>query len=116
MANYYHLPVYRESYRLLVEVYKRTETLGKSHKYTIGEEVKKRAFEVLLNIYRASRHQDKAPYLDKARDDIEYIRLSFRLLRDLGVVGSKNYVALNEHIESVSKQFAAWHKSQNTGH
>ena len=68
---------------------------------------------MVTEIYRANSSFDKKPHIKKAREKIETIRIFFRLTRDLGQVGLKKFVDINENIESVSKQLAAWERSQN---
>ena len=108
MRSYYHLDVYKSSYKLLTEVYKSFRNLNREYKYTIGEKVKERVFEVLVGIYRANRSKDKVACLHKALEDVEYIRLSLRLLRDLGVLSEKKFVRLMQISEDVLVQFEKW--------
>jgi hypothetical protein len=108
MSNYYHLDVYKSSYRLLVEIYRNLKNLSKEYKYTIGEKVKDKAFEILINIYKANKSKDKILYLDNALDNTEFIRLSLRLLRDLNVLNDNKFISLNEIIEDVFLQFKKW--------
>lgn len=110
MAEYYHLNVYKSSYKLLVEIYKNSKNFNKEYKYTIGEKIKEKSFEILLNIYRANRAKDKVVYINKALDDAEYLRLSIRLLRDLNVLNDVKFVTLNEILEDVALQFEKWGK------
>lgn len=89
MARYYDLEVYRAAYLLLVESYKSLRNLNKEYKYTIGEKVKERVFDILLEIYRIARAKEtnqKRLHVSNALDHVEYVRLSIRLLRDLGVL------------------------------
>jgi len=113
MSNYYHLNVYKASYKLLVELYKNLNNLNKEHKYTIGEKIKEKSFEIILNIYRANRVKQKVQFIDTALDDVEYIRLSLRLLRDLNVLNNKKFVSLNLIIEDVLLQFEKWRNYEN---
>ena len=108
MGNYYHLDVYKASYKLLVEIHKSFKNLNKEHKYTIGEKVKERVFEVLVGVYRANKAKNKTISLEKTLEDVEYIRLSLRLLRDLGVLNEDKYVRLIVIVEDVSVQFEKW--------
>ena len=41
MATYNHLPVYKVSYDLLVELFRFTKDFTREYKYTIGESIKK---------------------------------------------------------------------------
>lgn len=110
MADYYHLNVYKSSYKLLVEIYKGSKNFNKEYKYTLGEKIKERSFEVLLGIYRANKAKEKTLYIEKALDDVEYIRLSIRLLRDLNVLNESKFVALSKIVEDVAVQFEKWGK------
>jgi len=108
MADYYHLDVYKASYKLLVEVHKSFQNLNKEHKYTIGEKVKQRIFEILVGVYRANKLKNKEGALVKTLEDVEYVRLSLRLLRDLRVLNDKKYVRLMVLCEDVAVQFERW--------
>ena len=111
MTTYDNLPVYKESYDLLVALFKFTKEFGKEYKYTIGESIKKEVIEMITHIYRAnSVIEQRAMHIGAARENAEVIRLFLRLLRDLHQVDLKKFVLLNMKIESVSKQLHAWQK------
>jgi|SaaInl8_150m_RNA_FD_contig_31_1856272_length_1411_multi_13_in_0_out_0_1 hypothetical protein len=110
MADYYHLDVYKSSYKLLCELYISLKNLNKEHKYTIGEKIKERAFEVLLTIYSANELINKVPALSEALREVEYIRLAVRLLRDLNALNDKKFVNLSVIIDDVSSQFQKWRR------
>lgn len=112
MGTYNHLPVYKVSYDLLIEMFKTIKDFNREYKYTLGENIKKEAMEMITNIYRANSSFTKKPYIEKSREKIETIRMFFRLARDLGQVSLKRFVDLNEKIESISKQLTAWERSQ----
>ncbi|MBU4275043.1 four helix bundle protein [Patescibacteria group bacterium] len=112
MATYNHLPVYKASYDLLIDIFRAIKDFNREYKYTLGENIKREAMEMITNIYRANSSFSKRPYIEKAREKIETIRMFFRLTRDLGQVGLKRFVDINEKVESVSKQLTAWEKSQ----
>ena len=111
MAIYNHLPVYKESYELLVELFRFTKDFNREYKFTIGESIKKETIEMIRNIYRANSSYSKKAIIQSARENVETIRLFLRLLKDLKQVNLKKFVYLNEKIESVSKQLFAWQKS-----
>ena len=83
MAIYTNLPVYKTSYDFLVELFVITKEFNREYKYTLGENIKKESLEMIANIYRANSSQNKAPFIQKAREKIEAIRIFFRLTRDL---------------------------------
>lgn len=112
MAIYLYLPVYKESYDLIIDLFKIIKDFDREYKYTLGENVKKEAIEMVTSIYRANASFTKKPHIEKAREKIETIRIFFRLARDLRQVGLKRFVDVNEKIENVSKQLTAWQRSQ----
>lgn len=111
MATYDNLPVYKESYDLLVALFKFTKDFGKEYKYTLGESIKKEVVEMITHIYRAnSVIEGRAVRIGSARENVEVIRLFLRLLRDLRQIDLDKFILLNMKIESVSKQLFAWQK------
>ena len=85
----------------------------REYKYTIGESIKKETIEAITNIYRANSKRDKRENLEKARENIEVIRLYVRLLKDLHQISTKQLVYVNSYIENISKQLNGWYKAQN---
>ena len=112
MAIYLYLPVYKASYDLVLEMFGAVKDFNREYKYTLGENIKKEAIEMITDIFRANSNFSKKPHLEKAREKIETIRIFFRLTRDLRQVGLKRFVDINEKIENVSKQLTAWERSQ----
>lgn len=111
MAIYDNLPVYKASYDLLVELFRLTKNFSREWKFTVGEEIKKETIEMIINIYRANSKMEKDEKIQKARENVETIRLLLRLLKDLKQVSLERFINLNEKIESVSKQLTGWQKS-----
>jgi len=112
MAMYNHLPVYKVSYDLLVEIFRYAKDFSREYKYTVGESIKNEVLEMIKNIYRANSSQlSRREIIGSARENLEVIRLYLRLLKDLQQINTKKFIFLNEKIESVSKQLTAWQKS-----
>ena len=112
MALYYYLPVYKTSYDLLLAIFQLTKNFSREYKYTIGQDLKKITTEMILNIYRANSAMTKKEIIQKARENIEVIRLYVRLLKDLKQISVNKVVHINELIESVSKQLAGWQRTR----
>ena len=111
MALYYHLPVYKTSYDLLLAIFQLTKNFSREYKYSIGQDLKKITTEMILNIYRANSTMSKKDIIQNGRENIEVIRLYIRLLKDLQQINVKKLIHLNELIESVSKQLSMWQKA-----
>lgn len=111
MAHYIELPVYKAAYDLLILIFQLSHNLSREYKFTLGEKLKNETTDLLTNIYRANRVHEKAEFLEKAREQLEIVRLYIRILKDTNQISSKKHIFINKSIESVSKQLAGWHKS-----
>jgi hypothetical protein len=60
MALYYDLPVYRDTYRLILRIFEVTKDFPRDYKYTLGQDMKRDALQLVRSIYRANRSRDKA--------------------------------------------------------
>ena len=111
--KYDELPVYKACYDLILQVFRSSQHMKREYRYTLGEELKKVIIELIIFVYRANITHDKEQYIAGARERIEVARLQIRLLHDLGQMPVKNMTATTLNIESISKQLAAWHRSEN---
>ena len=111
MALYYNLPVYKESYDLLLQVYTAVAKTAREYKFTLGERLKNEVTDLLVFIYEASRtaiNSEKNVFIKQALNSLEKVRLYTRLFKDLNVWGVTTQVAINLKIESISKQLTQW--------
>ena len=117
MATYDNLPVYKQTYDLLLQLFRTCQNMERDFKFTLGENIKKEIIELITNVYRANcrNNTEKLPLLRSAQENVEVVRLLLRLLNDLKQLGLKEFISANEKIESVSKQLAAWVNSLTRG-
>lgn len=108
--KYDQLPVYKACYDLTIEAFNAARTMRREYRYSLAETLKKQIVEMMQCIYRASIAQDKLPHIATARELIEVVKLQVRLLHDLGQMPLKRLAAITLHMESVSRQLAAWQK------
>ena len=74
MALYSNLPVYKATYDLLIEFYRREDTIPRKYRYSIVDEIKKHLCDLLSMVYQANASQDKKPFLRQAMRDIEEVK------------------------------------------
>jgi len=67
--------------------------------------------ELISFIFKANSSKEKSVHLQKARENIEVVRLLFRLCKDLKLIDLKKFVEVNVLIESISKQLVGWARS-----
>jgi hypothetical protein len=96
-----------------MEIHKKLINLNKEYKYSTGTQIKEKTFSLLIYIYKANRSKNKIIFLDKAIDDIEYIRLSIRLLKDLNVLNESKFASFNILIEDIKIQLDKWYNYEN---
>lgn len=112
MALYYNLPVYKESYDLLLLLFQFCSKLPREYKFTLGERLKNDSTDLLLHIFEASKssNEQKQQSITNALLHLEKCRLYIRLLKDLNILGIATQASLNQKIESISKQLTQWGK------
>lgn len=54
----YDLPVYKQSYDLLLDIFKPTKEINREHKYTVGEELKKETTDMTFKSSDSGRRKD----------------------------------------------------------
>jgi len=114
MATYDNLPVYKISYDLLQKLFLVVGNFKRDYKYTLWETIKKEVIDLIISIYRANSHTQKQNYLEQARGHIEVVRLLIRLCKDLREIDLKDFVIINQMIESISKQLVWREKSASS--
>lgn len=110
MALYTQLPVFKRTYDLLLELVRTAVAMQRVYKYTFGERLQQESMELVLDIYKANTARDKFAFLASARERLETIRLSVRLLHDIKQITPKRLLFLNIIIEDISKQLTGWQK------
>ena len=112
MATYDNLPVYKDSYDLLLLVFEVVKKFDKQYKYTLWDKIKNEIIELITSIYRAnSSFENRWTNIKKSREQIEVLKLYIRLSKDLKIIDIKKYANISLKVESLSKQLFAWWKA-----
>jgi len=112
MALYYDLPVYKDVYTLIMELFACTSNFSREYKYSLGQDIKRDGLNLVRSIYRANKHKDKIPYLEAFLDDFELLKLELRLCSDLKLISARKHADLSVLMSSVGKQVTAWRNAQ----
>ena len=116
MSNYYHLPIYKEAYGLLLDIFRRVDKLAKGYRYTIGERLKNECLDILKHIYLASdvgqaMPKERSAYIALILQSVTHMKVLLRVLKDLGEMSVKNYTVFSQKVESLSKQATGWYNA-----
>jgi len=108
MALYYDLPVYRDTYKLILKIFECTKDFSKEFKYTLGQDLKRDSLQLVRSIYRANKAQQKAAHLETFMDDFELLKLEIRLCVDMKILPIKKQAELSLLMDSIGKQITGW--------
>ena len=108
MVLYTELPVYRDSYQLVLKIFELTKDFSKEYKYTLGQDMKRDALQLIRSIYRANKHKNRAEHLEVFLDEFELLKLEIRLCVDLKLLPIKKQAQLSELLERIGKQITGW--------
>ncbi len=104
MALYYRLPVYQDTYKLVLKLFEVTRDFPREYKYTLGQDIKRDGIELVRSIYRANKAHDKNEPLEEFLDNFEILKLEVRLCVDLRILSVKKQAALSLLMEGIGKQ------------
>jgi len=114
MALYYELPVYRDVYKLILMIFECTKDFSKEYKYTLGQDMKRDALQLVRNIYRANKSANKKEYLEAFLDDFELLKLEIRLCADMKVLPIKKQNMLLQHKQLKKELLQGFLSSMNS--
>ena len=115
MALYYELPVYKDTYQLILMIYGFTKEFPREYKYSLGQEMKRDVMELVRSIYRANRSEAKRQFLEEYLEQFELLKLEIRIAHDLNILGLRQYAAVSELMNNIGKQVTGWknHAAKN---
>lgn len=108
MALYYDLPVYRDTYKLVLKIFTMTQDFSREYKYTLGQDMKRDALQLVRNIYRANKITKRHEHLEAFLDDFELLKLEIRLCVDMKILPIKQQAGFSLLMDSIGKQITGW--------
>lgn len=111
MVLYNQLPIYRDSYMLLTEIYEATGKFPRDFKYTLGQDMKRDCLDLFRHLYNANVFADKrAEHLNNFLASFELLKIELRLCVDMNVLSIKKLAHLSLIMDSIGKQATVWRK------
>jgi hypothetical protein len=86
MALSHELPIYKDTYKLILLIFEHTKEFSREYKYTLGQDMKRDSIQLVRSIYRANRNSDKRQYLEEFLDNFEILKLEVRLCVDMKIL------------------------------
>lgn len=113
MALSHELPIYKDTYKLILLIYERTKDFSREYKYTLGQDMKRDGLQLVRSIYRANRAENKKVHLEEFLDNFEILKLEIRLCVDLKILSIKKQSQTTALLESIGKQITGWKKASS---
>lgn len=101
------LHIYKLGNDCMVEIYKLVENMKRGYKYSVGEELKKDAFQLGLITFRMAKYKAKdadRPTVREALRQVDVVRLRLRLLQELHQLSVNAFTRINTQIEYLVTQ------------
>ena len=108
MTRYQHLPVFQAIYDFSLEIHRRVGNFPHSHKYALGQKLKKIVSDLIDAVIEANSKEEKVPSLEKAEILLEKLKIHLRLTYDLKIIGHKGFEYLARKLEEIGKQLNKW--------
>ena len=115
MAQYQHLPIYKQTYDVLLRTMTATKEFPREYKYTLGQNIKDELVQLVVAIYRANSATDKNQHIQSILERVQTIQLLMRLSHDMKILTRRHYAALSEMTDSLARQAQGWLKSSGKG-
>lgn len=108
MVMYTELPVYRDTYQLILRVFELTKHFPREYRYTLGQDLKRDALCLMRYIYRANKLTNRAEWLEAFLDNFELLKLELRLSVDMKLLSIRQQSLMSKLLERIGKQVAGW--------
>lgn len=98
------LPIYRDTYCLVSDIFARTTKFPKEYKFSLGEPLNHNLMKACSLISRAGRVENKAEILEEYLSTLDEVVLCLRLGADFQLLNKRQQVYFSQQIENDSKK------------
>lgn len=109
----FDIPIFKKSYDLYKTFYGYRDSVTKQDRYTIWQRCDNIILDILENILLASQiyKAGKLPILEKASVKLNFLRVFFRLMKEVKTIDNKKYTTLQELVDEIGRMLGGWIKS-----
>jgi hypothetical protein len=100
--------VIAKAYDLVLWSSERVATFPRSHRFTLGDRLERRLYDVLDLLLRAKYVRERAGLLRQANLELEMLRFQFRLARDLKCISLDSYGFASRTVNDVGSLLGGW--------
>lgn len=109
----FDIPIFKKIYELYKTLYGYRDSVTKQDRYTIWQRCDNITLDLLENILLASQmyKAEKLPILEKASVKLNFLRVFFRLMKEVKTIDNKKYSTLQELVDEIGRMLGGWIKS-----
>jgi hypothetical protein len=89
------------------------EKFPRTQRFTLGERIETKLFDVLEQLLKASYSRQKREALQEANLQLEMLRHFWRLAYEIKVIALKRYEQGAKQMDGLGRQIGGWLKSRN---
>jgi len=110
MARIQHLPVYKATYDLLLQMDQAIALFPRAQRFSLGQKMRDEALEIIRLIYRANGAvpHERLMKIQSMQEHVQALSLFLRLSSDLRILPLKKYAHLIDVCESIGRQLSGW--------
>lgn len=105
------LPAFGQVYQLTLELTKLCANLQRTYKYSLGEDLRRAACEMVLDVSVAAKSPACRDIVHEARIELQRVQMALRMLMDLGQVPVKRYLYFAGLTADASVRLLQWERS-----
>lgn len=108
-----NVQVYKDTFDLLVFVYRTTTTMNRDYRYTLAEEMKRALQSLLASIYEAKKTTPRAALIMEALHWTYEAKVLYRVMDELRLLKDSECACYIQQLSTISKQLTAWHRYES---
>lgn len=105
------LQVIQKTYDLVLWSCQHIAKFPRSARFTLGERLERRLYDVLEELLQAKYSKDKQPLLRSVNLNLEVLRFQFRLSHDLRCLSTDSYGFAARSVNEIGQMVGGWLKS-----
>lgn len=108
----FDIPIFKKTYDLYKIFYGYRGSVSKQDRYTIWQRCENVILDILEGILFASQtyKTEKVPILEKTSVKLNFLRIFFRLMKEVKTIDNKKYVILQELVDEIGRMLGGWIK------
>ena len=110
-SQYDHLPVYQNTFELLIHMCNTIHSFPREYKYTFWEYIQRYNSESLSEISLATMTwniSEKIVHIENARKQLELLKLYWRVCKEVNILSNSDYISQLNNMVNISKQINWW--------